>query len=79
MLEPRELIHRDHGLGNGNADGERILDLAVSFDTSIGKSGKRERIRIRRRGRPRTRCQDCVAADMWEKTLDTIVVGDRGR
>ena len=33
----------------------------------------------RKRGRPKTRWKDCIAADMREKGLDTNMTGDRCR
>lgn len=32
----------------------------------------------RRRGRPKTRWKDCIAADMREKGLNTNMTGNRG-
>ncbi|KAK7066343.1 hypothetical protein SK128_015603 [Halocaridina rubra] len=33
----------------------------------------------RRRGRPKTRWKDCIAADMREKSMAINITGDRGR
>ena len=38
VKEGVERIHGGHGLGNVNAEGERILDTAISFDMAIANT-----------------------------------------
>lgn len=49
---------------DGESDERKILEMEVQ--------GRR------RRGRPKTRWKECIAANMREKGLNTNMAGDRG-